>query len=203
MENKKIESNLIFDCAILISFLILVTILLNNNDSYLPIDENYSCDNTDIMKIQLHTLDSEYIDYKVVDFYVEDIEISKLYDYEVCRELLNVELNNTLSKNKNLSFYIYDVLYYTIYNDMSKEIECYYKIYFGEFDDDSVVDTNYISFDEENFKYEREQRVPKFNESFITIEEVYGGEFTRIKNKDMYHNVVVVLKLSEKIEVCN
>ena len=159
-----------------------------------------NCEDTYFMKMGLEPFDSEYLDYHVVDFYVDKKEISPFYWNKICYDLLKVRLNDTLSKSENLWL---DTRY-NYYHEEEVELECNYAIYWGEEGDfyGRDIESGIEFFSSEDVILAQSKRPLKYNESLITTQ--WREEFleTRIINDNPDYFVVVNLELNETIEVC-
>lgn len=160
-----------------------------------------NCEDTYFTKMRLDPFDYEYLNYQVVDFYVDEKEISPFYWNKICYDLLKVRLNETLSKSENLWL---DTRY-NYYHEEEVELECNYAIYWGEEGDfyGRDIESGVEFFGSEEVILAQANRPLKYNESLITTK--WREEFmeTRIVNDNPDYSVIVNLELNETIEVCN
>ena len=158
--------------------------------------EQEICEETYIMEFGLDYNDWKTIDEEVVDYYVEEKIISSYYWNKLCRDLLKVELNETLSKSDDLWFDSH-----SWFDFQGSKLECIYYIHWGEEWDfkERVVEKGVEYFNQEEILLAQEKRPLKYNKSLISVE--YDGEFkeTILENNNLDYIVILNLKLNESI----
>jgi hypothetical protein len=161
------------------------------------------CYQKDFIDVYLHNFDRQELEEQVIDFYVDDKEISTFYWDKICYDLLKIRLNETLYKSGNLWLYNSNSYFY----DDDIELSCNYKIFWGEDGPfyNRAIESNQEFFSSEEVILAQEKRPLIYNESLITTEwrEVIPGlNNTIIKNENSDFNVVVRLMLNGTTEVC-
>lgn len=165
-------------------------------------DSTSSCrwEESYIMKVNLYPFDWEYIDYKVNDFYIDEKRVSEFYWSKLCRDLLKVRLNETLSKSENLWLDI-DWIWF---EEHDIELLCDYDIYWGEEGDfyGRSIEYGKEYFSTEELLLAQEKRPLRYNESRVTVTWREELQQTRLMNDNPDYYIVLKLKLNESIEVC-
>lgn len=158
-----------------------------------------NCEQSDIVDVRVEAFDREYINSPVKDFYIDEKRISVFYWDKICRDLLNVRLNETLIKSKNLwldarSWYQTDEV----------ELFCKYNIYWGEEGDfyGKTLESGEEFFNTTDVLIAQEKRPLKYNESLIHAEWREDIGDTRLVNNNPDYDVILKLKLNQTIEVC-
>ncbi len=175
---------------------LLITFIQDIRNVPPPLD----CEESRFMKIGVESFGLEHIDEKVNDYYVHEKQISRFYWDKLCRDLLNIKLNETLSKSENLWLYISDTWYY----DKKIELDCRYRVYWGAEGDFYGREIEYGGefFGAEEVILAQEKRPLRYNESLIYVYRTEEFEETRVANDNPDYDVVLNLDLNESIEVC-
>jgi len=195
MENKSWIWILAILGVFLVGYFIYDSFISNPNSQ-----EN--CEETYYIEYGLEPFDREYLKDFVEDWYVDKKAVAPFYWDKLCRDLLDVRLNETLSKSENLWLDTYSYFF-----DDDTELECKYKIYWGEEGDfyGRSIENGKEFFSTEEILLAQENRPLKYNESLINIEwgDRFDGEFeTRLENNNPDYFVVLKLKLNESRMEC-
>ena len=157
------------------------------------IQQESCCEHSNFYNVDVGALDYEDINDKVVDYYVEEKKLSEFYYDKICRDILEVRLNETLSKNPNFWMSVYS--YYYGYS----ELRCEYQIYWGERGDfyGNQIEVDDIRINKTDFLLATENRPPKFNESLVIADWDDEIHETKIRNDNPDYNILVNVKINE------
>ena len=201
MRNKKGISAIVATVLIILITVAAVTIIWS---AIIPMiqkqlneqEANYQescCKQSNFYVVKVEALYDEDINDKVIDYYIEEKTLSEFYYDKICRDILEVRLNETLAKNPNFwmdirSWYYGDSVLF-----------CEYHIYWGERGDfyGNLVEDNDTRINQTDFLLATSNRPPKFNSSLVTLDWDEDMHETKIRNDNPDYNILVNVKINE------
>lgn len=155
-----------------------------------------TCSDSSMLKIGLDEYDREVVKGIVVDYYIDEKELSETYWDRICEDLLEEELREELNKSKNIRLSAGGQ-----YTENSKQLYCEFNMFWTGEGESYMDDLDY------GFRYfnlvdilpAKEKRPAEYNESlvFIEVREDFRDSVIKNENRDYYVKVNVFLNESE------